>query len=78
MFYDVLFKIVQFTNDIVHTVDHVLFNMIIFITAEKCSIICQRKIKIKKVHSFVLITKKKKENHSFIHSFILTLATKAV
>ena len=75
MFQNVLFKIAQFTNDIVGAVNHVLFNMLIFITVEKSS------------HSKKKKKKKKKEKeknspfiytYSFIHSFILTLTRKTV
>ena len=46
-----VFKIVQVTNDIVHAVNHVVFNMLIFIAVKKCCIICpfiQKKKKKKK------------------------------
>ena len=71
MFQNVLFKIAQFTNDIVRAVNHVLFNMLIFITVEKSSHSKKKKKKKKKekeknspfIYTYSFI-------HSFIHSYI--------
>ena len=59
--------------------------MSIFITVEKCCIICpfipkkkkKKKEKEKKAHSFIITTEKKKRK-SFIHLSILTLTRKAL
>ena len=68
MLYNVLFKIVQFTNDIVHAVNH--FSRLRNVASFAHSIQEEKK-KRKKGPSFILITKKKKENHSlFIHSYV--------
>ena len=71
-------------NDIVHAVNHVLFNMLIFIPFEKCCSICpfiprrrKRRRKEKEKSSFIYTYyKEKKITHSLIHSFLL--ARKAV
>ena len=78
MFQNVLSKIVQFTNDIMKAVNHVLFKQLIFISVEICCIICpfiprQRKRRKKKkkrsIHLYLLQRKKK-----IINSCILKLA----
>ena len=69
-------------NEIVHAVNHVLFNMLIFIPFEKCCSICpfipRRKRRKEKEKSSFIYTyyKEKKITHSLIHSFFL--ARKAV
>ena len=79
MFQNVLFKTVQFVNNIIQAVNHVLFNFSISQLRNDVSFVHSfqkeekrrntKKKKRKKVQSFILITKTKKENHSFIHSF---------
>ena len=65
----------EFPNDIVHAINHVLFNMLIFITVEKCYIIypfISRRRKTKKqkekrsIQLYLLPGRKK----TFIHSLL--------
>ena len=67
MFYNVLFKIVQFTNDIVHAVNH--FSRLRNIGSFAHSI--QEEEKKKKKRSIVYTNHKKEKRKSFaIHSFL--------
>ena len=79
MFFLKLFNLVYNDNDIVHAVNHVLFNMLIFIPFEICCSICPfiprrrtRRRKEKEKSSFIYTYyKEKKITHSLIHSFLL-------
>ena len=67
MFYNVLFKIVQFTNDIVHAVNH--FSRLRNVGSSAHSI--QEEEKKKKKRSIVYTNHKKEKRKSFaIHSFL--------
>ena len=67
MFYNVLFKIVQFTNDIVHAVNH--FSRLRNVGSFAHSI--QEEEKKKKKRSIVYRNHKKEKRKSFaIHSFL--------
>ena len=67
MFYNVLFKIVQFTNDIVHAVNH--FSRLRNVGSFAHSI--QEEEKKKKKRSIVYTNHKKEKRKSFaIHSFL--------
>ena len=67
MFYNVLFKIVQFTNDIVHAVNH--FSQLRNVGSFAHSI--QEEKKKKKKRSIVYPNHKKEKRKSFaIHSFL--------
>ena len=66
MFYNVLFKIVQFTNDIVHAVNH--FSRLRNVGSFAHSIQEEKK---KKKRSIVYTNHKKEKRKSFaIHSFL--------
>ena len=76
MFQNVLSKIVQFTNDIMQAVNHVLFKQLIFISVEICCIICpfiprrRKRRKKKKKRSIHYIYYKEEKRKSLIHAFL--------
>ena len=80
MFWNILFKSVQFTNDIVHAVNYVLFNKLILSQLRNVASFVhslqeeKKKKKKKKKDPFIHTYYKEQKRKLFIHSFILYLS----